>query len=567
MTVETFLANFEQLAVAPNGIPKLRELILQLAVRGKLVPQDPNDEPASELLRRIQAEKQRLIADGAIRKPKPMPPIEPNECPYALPEGWTWARLAELGKWTVGSGFPKREQGHKDQPILFCKVSDMNSSGNEKWIKATENSIDAETAERIRANVHAPGTVVFPKIGGAIATNKRRILTVPTAIDNNCLGISPDEHCSTEWLYLLLRSIDFTKFQAGTSVPALSQSVIGLIVTGLAPLAEQKRIVAKVDELMALCDELEAKQHAKRTKQIALNRACLHALISPDGEGRAKAWHRLCNHFDDLYTVPETVAELRQTILQLAVMGRLVPQGPTDEPASELIKRIQAEKQRLVTEGQIRKGKSLQLIGSEERPHELPVGWEWVRLGEVGAINPRNTAFDDKMAGFVPMSLVFDAFGSYPQHEERPWGEIKKGYTHFADGDVVLAKITPCFENGKAGVMRGLPNGFGAGTTELHVVRPIRDHVVPEYVWIFFKSPRFREAGEAQMTGTAGQKRIPKAYVESSLLPLPPLAEQKRIVAKVDRLVALCDDLEAKLQQAQQDADHFLASIVYELIT
>jgi type I restriction enzyme S subunit len=164
------------------------------------------------------------------------------------------------------------------------------------------------------------------------------------------------------------------------------------------------------------------------------------------------------------------------------------------------------------------------------------------------------------------MSLVFDTFGRYPKYEGRLWGEIKKGYTHFADGDVVLAKITPCFENGKAGVMRDLPNGFGAGTTELHVVRPIQDCVMPEYIWIFFKSAGFRNSGAAQMTGTAGQKRVPKTYVESSVFPLAPLAEQKRIVAKVDQLMALCDDLEAKLQQTQTDADNLLAAIVHELV-
>jgi type I restriction enzyme S subunit len=270
-------------------------------------------------------------------------------------------------------------------------------------------------------------------------------------------------------------------------------------------------------------------------------------------------------NFGHLAEAPNGIPKLRELILQLAVRGKLVPQDSNDEPASELLKKIQVEKQHLIAEGLIRKRKPLPSIKPEERLQELPAGWEWVRLGEVGIMSPRNTASDNEIVGFVPMSLVSDTFGSYPQNEERPWGEIKKGYTHFANGDVVLAKITPCFENGKSGVIRGLPNGFGAGTTELHVIRPIRDEVGPEYIWVFFKSPRFREAGEDQMTGTAGQKRVPRAYVESSLLPLPPLAEQKRIVAKVDELMALCDDFEAKLQQSQTDAENLLTAIVHKL--
>jgi len=261
--------------------------------------------------------------------------------------------------------------------------------------------------------------------------------------------------------------------------------------------------------------------------------------------------HTLLANFDRLAEAPHGIHKLRELILQLAVRGKLVPQDPNDEPASELLKKIQVEKQHLIAEGLIRKRKPLPSIKPEERLQELPASWEWVRLGEVGIMSPRNTASDNEIAGFVPMSLVSDTFGSYPQKEERPWGEIKKGYTHFANGDVVLAKITPCFENGKSGVIRRLPSGFGAGTTELHVIRPIRDEVVPEYIWVFFKSPRFREAGEDHMTGTAGQKRVPRAYVESSLLPLPPFPEQKRIVAKVDELMALCDELEAK-QQAKR---------------
>jgi len=184
------LSNLDLLATAPGGVARLRELILTLAVQGKLVPQDPADEPASRLLQKIRAEKDRLIAEGQIKRDKPLGEIAEEEKPFGLPVGWEWQTLAEIGTWAIGSGFPLEAQGREGLPILFAKVSDMNLPGNELEIVRTNHTIDDETVERLRINVHQPGTVIFPKIGGAIATNKRRILGRPTAIDNNCLGIT-----------------------------------------------------------------------------------------------------------------------------------------------------------------------------------------------------------------------------------------------------------------------------------------------------------------------------------------------------------------------------------------
>src|SRR5690606_12674224 len=154
-----------------------------------------------------------------------------------------------LGSWAIGSGFPTSIQGITSEDILMCKVSDMNLQGNEKYIKATNNTISEESAIQRKINVSEPGTVIFPKIGGAIATNKRRILVKKTAIDNNCLGIRPFEQINLEWFFLILNAIDMAKYQSGTSVPAINQSVIGNIVIALPSEYMQARIVAKVEEL------------------------------------------------------------------------------------------------------------------------------------------------------------------------------------------------------------------------------------------------------------------------------------------------------------------------------
>jgi type I restriction enzyme S subunit len=272
---------------------------------------------------------------------------------------------------------------------------------------------------------------------------------------------------------------------------------------------------------------------------------------------------QLLAHFDRISDAPDAVPRLRRFILDLAVRGKLVEQDPNDEPASELLKRIEAEKTRLAREGMARKDKPSTRAPLEDLPFEVPRNWQWSRLAEIGFINPRNCADDNLSASFVPMTLLSAEYGVACAWEVRPWGEIRNGFTHFADGDVAVAKITPCFQNGKSAAFRGLAGGIGAGTTELHVVRPL--FVDPNYVLIFLKCPHFIETGIPRMTGTAGQKRVPAEYFACSPFPLPPLAEQRRIVAKVDELMALCDRLEAAQAERESRRDRLVAASLHRL--
>ena len=233
----------------------LRKSILTLAVQGKLVPQDPNDEPAEDLLARVAS----ALPDKKSENPF-LGEIETSitdESQYELPSGWVWLPLGHVGIWATGCGFPMQYQGETDGEFLFCKVSDMNLPGNEVEIHTTVHKIDADVMKKIRARANPVGTVIFPKIGGAIATHKRRLVIKPTIIDNNCSGIQPIGLTDDSWLLLFLRNLDLTKYQSGTSVPAVSQGSLDPIRIGLPPFAEQRRIVAKVSELMALVDALE----------------------------------------------------------------------------------------------------------------------------------------------------------------------------------------------------------------------------------------------------------------------------------------------------------------------
>jgi type I restriction enzyme S subunit len=255
----------------------------------------------------------------------------------------------------------------------------------------------------------------------------------------------------------------------------------------------------------------------------------------------------LPDHLDLIASTPEGIKKLRGLILELAVRGKLVPQEPDDEPASELLKRIAKERARLESAGKMKKSKPSPSVGEDQQPFALPDGWGWSRLATISIINPRNTADGSTVASFVPMAMIGTGFDGVHSQEPRKWSEIKQGFTHFAEGDIGVAKITPCFENSKACVFANLQSELGAGTTELHIVRPVGQTLVPRYVLAYLKAPMFLQVGETRMTGTAGQKRLPKEFLELNPFPLPPLAEQYRIVAKVDELMVLCDELEEKV--------------------
>jgi len=245
--------------------------------------------------------------------------------------------------------------------------------------------------------------------------------------------------------------------------------------------------------------------------------------------------------FEQFAGAPNAVEKMRELVLELAVRGLLTERNAKDQTDSAWVEFIEEFDHRVYS-----------YDPNPPPPFEIPDEWRWVCLDDLGKTKVRNDVADGARVAFTPMALIPAAYGLSVQTEERTWSEVKKGFTHFAEGDVVMAKITPCFENGKSAVMRKLLNGVGAGTTELHVFRRGSDAVLPEFVLIYLKTCGFITRGESRMTGSAGQKRVPHDYFAGSPFPLPPPAEQKRIVAEVDELMALCDRLEAQQQERER---------------
>ena len=481
----------------------LRKSILQAAVQGRLVPQDKNDEPASELLKRIQAEKARLTKADKLKIEKPLPPITEDEIPYDLPDGWVWCRLIDIYRFIDYRGKTPNKTISGVPLVTGANIKDGEMDYSQKWYISEE-----EYLTRKSRGVSKKGDILFtteaPLGHVALAdldsfSAGQRIITFQSNLSsiNNRL-----------FVYFML-SPDFqeriVQKKSGMTASGIKAALLKLFTIPLPPIEEQDRIIAKVDELIALCDELEAAE---------------------------KEQNALEKHL---------VEDLPKSILQAAVQGKLVPQNKDEEPASELLKRVQAEKVALVRAGKLKKEKPLPPITEDEIPCDLPDGWVWCRVGDVTIINPRNSLSDDIEVTFLPMALISqDYFGGHEQ-QKKQWEEVKNGFTHFSEGDILLAKITPCFQNRKSCIASDLISGFGAGTTELHVLRCLS--MVTQYLLIFLKSPYFIEESGRNMTGTAGQQRVPTEYLRGFLLPLPPFTEQQRIVTKVNELMALCDEL------------------------
>ena len=305
----------------------------------------------------------------------------------------------------------------------------------------------------------------------------------------------------------------------GTTVATLTMVRMNEYLLPIPPIAEQQRIVERIEEIMPIADKYEKSQEA----------------------------------LDKLNA--EIFDKLKKSVLQEAIQGKLVPQSPDDEPASVLLARIKAEKAKLFKEGKLKKkdlvdsvifkgedNKYYEKVGSEinciddEIPFEIPSNWQWVRLGKVTIVNPRNTISDEMSVGFIPMTNISPGYGNSIECEQRYWKDVKSGFTHIAEGDVAFAKITPCFQNRKSFIAANLPNGFAAGTTELNVLRPYDNTIDTRYLLWFLKSEYF--ISEAKFKGTAGQQRVVTDYVLNRLFPLPPIKEQIRISNHLEFVIA-----------------------------
>ncbi|MCC5878236.1 MAG: restriction endonuclease subunit S, partial [Candidatus Sumerlaeia bacterium] len=380
MTLADLMQEFSVVTDTAAGLSELRSLILGLAVRGKLVPQDPNDEPASELLKKIEAEKQRLYERGEIKIPKKNLPISDEQKLFDLPSNWIWVRNGSLIIFQNGYAFSSAL--FQATGIGVIRIGDLQ---NGYVVENTMKYISEKEASEVKDDfIVNEGDMLIAMSGattGKLAINKSN----KKYLLNQRVGKIIPIHINKDYLYRYLNTKieENLKISSGSAIPNLSTKQIDELPIPLPPLAEQHRIVEKIEALFAEVDALEEKlnRQAKLDEQLQL---AVNADVqqAPDAAASQTAWHFITRHFGTLYSSPEAIDNLKKNILNEAVRGRLVPQDPNDEPASELLKKIEAEKQRLYEAGEIRKPKELPPIEEDEIPFEVPESWEWCRFGE-----------------------------------------------------------------------------------------------------------------------------------------------------------------------------------------
>lgn len=539
------------------GIKKLRELILELAVRGKLVPQDTNDEPASALLERISSERAKLARDNKVKNQKKLPSISDYERSACLPDGWSEARLGDILTILNGRAYKKHEMLQEGTPLL--RVGNLFTSN--EWYYSNlqlepEKYIDR--GDLIYAWSASFGPFIWD--GGKVIYHYhiwKLDLATQNSVNKNYL-----------YQYLLAITKKIKASGNGIAMIHMTKDRMEKLVIPVPPLAEQIRITEKIDELMALCDQLEQKTEASVDSHKLLVDTLLETLtVTKDADELSENWARLSEHFDTLISTDYAVEQLKQTILQLAVMGKLTPQDPSDEPASILLKRIANEKSQLIKEKKISKHTSLPVITEAEKPFELPAGWEWCRVWDIAMTitsGSRDWAkyYSETGATFVTMSNL--SRGSYALRMDSvryvsPPDDSEGQRTRLIENDLLIS-IT-----GDVGNLGLIPKNFGEAyinqhTALLRLMPEFQGRFIPEIM----RSPWAKHQFDAPQRGIKNSFRL--GDLGEMFIAIPPLAEQKRIVAKIDQLMSLCEQLKKLLGKTQTTLMHLADSVVYDVI-
>ncbi|HCO7933905.1 TPA: restriction endonuclease subunit S [Escherichia coli] len=547
------------------GIKKLRELILELAVRGKLVPQDPNDEPASELLKRIAAEKAELVKQGKIKKQKPLPEISEEEKPFELPQGWEWVRLGDFTNIIRGITFPGNEKSQFQAPGKIACLRTANVQEQIDWddliyisdsfVKRDDQYLQEHDIVMSMANSRElVGKVALASLPDNSKFTFGGFLSVLRPLVVNEIYLMALLRCET-YKSQLIESASQT-----TNIANISLAKLNPLPVCIPPAKEQIHIVKKMNELMSLCDQLEQQSLTSLDAHQQLVETLLGTLTdSQNAEELAENWARISEHFDTLFTTEASVDALKQTILQLAVMGKLVPQDPNDEPASELLKRIAQEKAQLVKEGKIRKQKPLPPISDEEKPFELPDGWEYIYLNDICSLITDGTHQTPKYTTegrpFISAQCV-KPFKFMPENCRYVSEEDHNLYIKNRNPeqqDILLSRVGAGI--GECAVIdTDLEFSIYVSTA---LIKPVKKYINSQYICIWLNSPIGRLFSSNYTYGKGvSQGNLNLSLIRTFVISLPPYLEQQLIVDKTLEYLEICEKLKFRIQSAKQTQLH-----------
>ena len=483
---------------------ELKNSILQLAIQGKLVEQRPEEGTGDELYKRIQAEKQKLIKDGKLKKEKPLPEIAEDEIPFEIPENWKWVHLSDLGE-IVGGGTPKTGDPSlwDDDGIPWLTPADMKNIRG-MYASHGERNISQTGLAKSSAQLMPKGTVLYSSRApiGYIAIAANDICT-----NQGFKSLVPANTEINKYMYycLIARTDDIKARASGTTFKEISGAGFGATLVPLPPLGEQKRIVAKIEELLPLVERY------------------------------GEAWTKL-EEFNRKF--PD---DMKKSILQQAIQGKLVEQRPEEGTGEGLYKQIQSEKQKLIKAGKLKKEKPLPEITEGEIPFEIPENWKWVRLREL--VYNRNQITPKETFSYIDIGSIDNIHQSLHDAENiiKPEEAPSRARKPVEIGDILYSTVRPylhnqCIVNRKFSHIAIASTGFAAMVCYTGVYN--------KFLFYYLLSPEFdKYANDSENAKGVAYPAINDNRLYRALIVLPPFAEQKRIVAKIEEILPLCEKL------------------------
>ncbi|EMA3496560.1 restriction endonuclease subunit S [Salmonella enterica subsp. enterica serovar Abeokuta] len=541
------------------GIKKLRELILELAVRGKLVPQDPNDEPASVLLERIAAEKAELMKQGKIKKQKPLPEISEEEKPFELPVGWEWVRLEDV---TDNIHYGYTASADVTKKVKLLRITDIQDD-KVIWRNVPGCEIKDSDIEQYQLQ---PNDIVIARTGGTVGKSYLvDDLQYIAVFASYLIRLKYIKFTNANYTKIFLGSqlywLQLYNGVTGTGQPNVNGNTLKKMFFPLPPSNEQNKICSRVQTLLNLCDQLEQHSLTSLDAHQQLVETLLTTLTdSQNAEELAENWAHISEHFGTLFTTEASIDALKQTILQLAVMGKLVPQDPNDEPASELLKRIAQEKAQLVKDGKIKKQKPLPPISDEEKPFELPEGWEWSLFEDVvdiqsGITKGRNLA--NRKLISIPYLRVANVQRGYldlSEVKEIDIPEEEKDKYHVIKGDLLITEGGDWDTVGRTTVW--CHDWYIANQNHVFKGRIIGQGIDPYWLETYMNSPYSRDYFASASKQTTNLASINKTQLRGCPVAIPPSSEAEKIMLKLNDFNELCEKLKLQIQSAQQTQLH-----------
>lgn len=561
---------FDTAFAAPDGIPKLRELILKLAMQGKLVPQDPNDSPASELLRSIEAEKKRLAKERKIKAPKSLPDITASDEPYSLPHGWQWVRLGSIGNIFNGNSINASEKESKYAGVEGVPYIATKDVGYGFDPLNYDNGICIPTDEDKFRIAHQGAVLICAEGGSAgkkCGLTDRDICFGNKLFANDLYGQIPSRFILYVYLSPVFRA-SFTAAMTGI-IGGVSIAKFVEIPVPLPPLDEQHRIVAKIDQLMARCDALEKLQNECEEIRLATHAAAISQLLDTTGNRNAHdAWAFITQHFGDLYSVKENVAELRKAILELAMRGSLSKSGSSDEPLDALLARLQEEQKANRSIGQKDKElieKRLAMASREIKNNRVSLTardfCEFITKGTTPAADELSERGDVpflKVYNIVNNKIDFAYKPSYISNEVH-YSKLKRSIVY--PGDVIMNIVGPPL--GKVAVVDDLYPEWNINQA-LAVFRPMAG-ILNEYIYYALSTHSVLGSTLREVKGTAGQDNLSLEQCRDLVISIPSIEEQHRIVDSIRQLMALCDTLDQKIDAAKSKQTELLDALMAQV--